>query len=113
MNGRPAIGRLIDTASSYSGIDERYIIIPDADENVENKFYSSNGSYVKPDTKVRMNEYEKWAKRLSKEAVGKLIGENNFNAAAIEKLVTISCTGFFAPGLDYFLMEEFNIPRNR
>ena len=73
MSGRPAIGRLIEAASTHSGIDSRYIVIPDAEENIENKFYSNNGSYTKPDTQVRMNEYEKWSKKLSKEAVGKLL----------------------------------------
>ncbi|MDO8550966.1 MAG: hypothetical protein Q7S39_12565, partial [Ignavibacteria bacterium] len=112
MGVRPAIGRLIEAASAHSGINSRFIIIPDAEENVEKKFYSNNGSYIKPDTQVRMNEYEKWAKLLSKEAVGKLIEENNFNPAKIERLITISCTGFFAPGLDYYLIEEFKIPQN-
>jgi len=112
MGVRPAIGRLIEAASVHSGIDSRYFIIPDAEENVEKKFYSNNGSYIKPDTQVRMNEYEKWVKLLSKEAVGKLIEENNFNPAKIERLITISCTGFFAPGLDYYLINEFKIPQN-
>ncbi len=110
MSGRPAIGRLIEAASTHSGIDSRYIVIPDAEENIENKFYSNNGSYTKPDTQVRMNEYEKWSKKLSKEAVGKLLNENNFDPSTIERLITISCTGFFAPGLDYYLIEEFKIP---
>ena len=112
MSVRPAIGRLIDSASVHSGIDSRYIVIPDAENNVINKFYSSNGEYIKPDTRVRMNEYEKWSKQLSKNAVSKLIGENNFDASKIDRLITISCTGFFAPGLDYFLIEEFKIPQN-
>jgi predicted naringenin-chalcone synthase len=76
------------------------------------KFYSNNGSYIKPGTQVRMNEYEKWSKRLSKEAVAKLIEDNNFDPAKIERLITISCTGFFAPGLDYYLIEEFKIPQS-
>jgi predicted naringenin-chalcone synthase len=111
MSVPPAIGRLIDAASVHSGIDSRYIVIPDAEDSVENKFYSNNGSYIKPDTQSRMKEYEKWAKKLSREAVEKLLNENNFNPDKIERLITISCTGFFAPGLDYYLMEEIKIPQ--
>jgi len=111
MSVRPAIGRLIDAASAHSGIDSRFIVIPDGEENVENKFYSRDGNYITPDTKMRMNEYEKWSKQLSKEAVDKLFLENNFNSAKIERLITISCTGFFAPGLDYYLIEKFKIPQ--
>ncbi|HSP87402.1 MAG TPA: hypothetical protein VLN45_04670, partial [Ignavibacteriaceae bacterium] len=88
MDVRPAIRRLIDAASINSGIDSRFIVVPDAEENVENKFYSDNGTYTKPDTQLRMNEYERWSKKLSKEAVGKLIDENNFDTSKIERLIT-------------------------
>jgi predicted naringenin-chalcone synthase len=112
MDVRPAVSRLIDATSIHSGIDSRFIVVPDAEDNVIQKFYSNNGSYIKPGTQVRMNEYEKWSKRLSKEAVAKLIEDNNFDPAKIERLITISCTGFFAPGLDYYLIEEFKIPQS-
>ena len=112
MAVRPAIGRLIDAASLHSGIETRYVVIPDAEDTAENKFYSSNGDYIKPDTKTRMNEYERWVKKLSKEAVSKLIEENNFIPSSLERIITVSCTGFFAPGLDYYLIEEFKIPPN-
>lgn len=107
---RPAVSRLIDAASSHSGIEQRFIVVPDTEENIENKFYSSNGNYIKPDTQIRMNEYEKWGKQLTADAVKKLLDETDFDPKKIERLITISCTGFFAPGLDYHLIEEFNIP---
>jgi predicted naringenin-chalcone synthase len=110
MGVRPAVGRLIDTASAHSGIESRFIIIPDAEESSESKFYSSNGAYIKPDTKMRMLEYEKWSKQLSKDAVSNLLINNNIKPDSIERIITVSCTGFFAPGLDYYLMNEFNIP---
>jgi predicted naringenin-chalcone synthase len=105
MGLRPAVTRLIEAASAHSGIDTRFIVVPDAEEKIENKFYSFNGSYVKPDTRLRMDEYEKWSKQLSKEAVTKLFADNNFDPSEINRLITISCTGFFAPGLDYYLIN--------
>ncbi|RPI75869.1 MAG: type III polyketide synthase [Ignavibacteriales bacterium] len=112
MSVRPAIGRLIESASVHSGIDSRYIVIPDAEEGNEKKFYSSNGTYIQPDTRIRMNEYEKWSKLLAKEAVSKLFEVNNFNPEKLERLITVTCTGFFAPGLDSYLIEEFKIPQS-
>ena len=109
MAGRPAIARMIDSVASHSSIESRCIIIPDADDSAENKFYSKNGVYLVPDTKTRMNEYEKWSKELTKIAVAKLFEKNNLNPAEINNLITISCTGFFAPGLDYHLINEFKI----
>jgi predicted naringenin-chalcone synthase len=119
MTGNPAVGRFIDMACTHSGIDQRFIVIPDADENSTEKFFSPNGVlqvnndiYIKPDTAARMNEYEKWSKMISKNAVQNLFVENNIDPSTINRIITISCTGFFAPGLDYYLINEFNLPLN-
>lgn len=110
MTGSNAAGRLIDMAAVYSGIEERFIVIPDGENSLKEKFYSSNGNFISPDTKQRMDEYEKWSKLLTKEAVQKLIDTTGFSAEKLTKIITISCTGFFAPGLDYFLINEFSFP---
>ena len=110
MGRRPVISRLIDAASYHSGIESRNIVIPDAEKKNNEKFYSFKGEYVVPGTQKRMQEYKKWSIILAKEAVQKLIEKNNFDIQKIQKIVTISCTGFFAPGLDYDIIKEFKIP---
>jgi predicted naringenin-chalcone synthase len=112
MGNRAAVSRMIDAAAHYSGIDSRFIVMPDADPNAENKFYSINGEYVSPGTQRRMNEYEHWSKNLAANAVGDLFKKNNVDPKSIGRLITISCTGFFAPGLDYHLIQEFQIRHN-
>jgi predicted naringenin-chalcone synthase len=54
-------------------------------------------------------EYEKWAIDLIKKSVRELAEKNNIDFNSIDRLITISCTGFFAPGLDYELIQEFKI----
>ncbi len=110
MTGSNAASRLIDIAALHSGIDNRAIVISDAEQDADERFYSSNGSYISPDTKKRMDEYEKWAKILTKNAVEKIISKTNFHSEELNKMITISCTGFFAPGIDYYLINEFNFP---
>ena len=110
MTGSAAAGRLIDMAAAHSGIDQRFIVIPDAETNTDSKFYSNNGNYVSPDTKKRMDEYEKWSKNLAGSAVEKLFRKTGFSPRDINKIITISCTGFYAPGLDYYLINEFAFP---
>lgn len=110
MAGSGATGRLIDMAATHSGIEERFVVIPDAEESSVEKFYSNNGNYISPDTRSRMDEYEKWSKYLTKKAVQKLLHKTGFIPGELNKIITISCTGFFAPGLDYFLINEFNFP---
>jgi predicted naringenin-chalcone synthase len=112
MPGGAAVARMIDIAAAHSGIETRYISIPDAEKNSSESFYSRDGIYLKPDTKARMLEYERWAKIIAKNAVEKIIKQNNFDVSKISHLITVSCTGFFAPGLDYYLINEFNIPIN-
>ncbi|MCX6169444.1 MAG: type III polyketide synthase [Ignavibacteriales bacterium] len=111
MTGRPAVARMIDAASAHSGIDSRYFVLPDADDSEDNKFYSSDGNYIRPSTKTRMEEYEKWSIALTEDAVKKLFDSTDFDPDKINRLITISCTGFFAPGLDYNLIEKFQLPR--
>jgi predicted naringenin-chalcone synthase len=107
----PVIQRLIDMASSQSGISSRYIVVPDADASSENKFYTNGEVHVSPDTKNRMQEYEKWSKYLVKNAVEGLIKKTNVNPSEIERLITVSCTGFYAPGFDHYIVEQFNLPK--
>ena len=110
MSGSPVIARMIDMAASLSGIEHRYLVIPDGDENAGQKFYSDGDGYRIPDTKTRMDEYERWTKTLAMEAVERILHETGSRPDEIERLITISCTGFFAPGLDHSLIERFHFP---
>src|ERR1035437_3779473 len=112
MGGRPAIGRMIEAVSNNSGIDCRYFVIPDVEENADSKFFTDKDGFLKPYTKTRMKAYESWSKLLTGEAVEKLLSANNINPSTIGRLITISCTGFYAPGFDYFLINKFNIPED-
>jgi len=107
MAYKPAIARMIDAAAAHSGIETRFVVVPDAEDSAGNKFYFDAKG---PDTKIRMLEYEKWGKELTCEAVGKLFEQTKINPEEIQRLITVSCTGFFAPGLDYQLMQSYKIP---
>ncbi|MGA3286263.1 MAG: type III polyketide synthase [Bacteroidota bacterium] len=110
MSGPPAVGRMIDMAAHHSGIAQRFFVIPDGDERAEKKFFSDKNGYVLPDTKTRMTEYERWSKELGGKAVVDVLTNNAAHGQEIGRLITVSCTGFFAPGLDYYLIDRFNIP---
>jgi len=109
MGGTLIISRLIDMAANQSGIDHRFVVIPDGDEKSTEKFFTKNGNHFSPDIKSRMTEYEKWATLLVIKAVKDLSEKNKIDFSFIDRLITISCTGFFAPGLDYELINEFKI----
>lgn len=106
----PVVGRMIDMAASQSGIARRFFVIPDGDQQAERKFYSNGNGYVVPDTKTRMDEYERWSKTLAADAVEQILKNTNTEPGQIGRLITVSCTGFFAPGLDHYLIDRFRLP---
>lgn len=109
MGGGPVFSRMIDMASNLSGIDQRHFVIPDGEPDAANKFYTRGESHFSPDTDSRMKEYEKWSVQLAKKAVHDLALRNQIDFRKLDRIITISCTGFFAPGLDYQLINEFKI----
>jgi predicted naringenin-chalcone synthase len=112
MGARPAVARLIEAASHHSGIESRYIVIPDGDASADHQFYSAEGAYISPDTKTRMDAYELWSRRLTCEAVQTLLQSTGCDPASIDRLIVISCTGFFAPGIDYHLIDSCGLRRS-
>jgi len=107
----PAAARMIDMITRYAGISKRHIVIPDAEENPVDALYSGGDGYVVPDTGKRMALYEQWSTRLGCQAVSQLIENNKVNPNEIEHLITISCTGFFAPGQDYAIIKHLGLNR--
>lgn len=109
MGGTPVISRMIDMAANQSGINHRFLVINDGESDSKEKFFTKDGIHFSPDTKSRMSKYEKWSIELTKKAVKELAEKNKIDFSLIDRLITISCTGFFAPGLDYELIREFKI----
>ena len=62
-----------------------------------------------PTTAQRMQRYGSEATALSTAAVEKALGQANIKPAAITHLITCSCTGFQAPGIDVALMQNFDL----
>lgn len=110
MGNSAAISRMIEMASNQSGIEQRYFVVPDGEESVKEKFFTKDGSHFSPDTKTRMLEYKKWATKLTQQAAKELIEKNSIDVRKIDRIITISCTGFFAPGLDFELIKYLNLP---
>ena len=65
-------------------------------------FYGSES----PGTARRMQAFEDHAGRLALEAAAKALKDGGIPSGAITHLVTVSCTGFQAPGVDLFLIDK-------
>jgi alpha-pyrone synthase len=109
MGASPAVGRLIDMAASRSGITTRQIVIGDADPAVETKFYAVTPDGPHPDTAARMNLYREWSARLGTEAAAAVLEKTGVPAASVDRLITISCTGFSAPNFDHQIITRLGL----
>ncbi|MEO8404974.1 MAG: type III polyketide synthase [Chitinophagaceae bacterium] len=93
------------------GIDTRYSVIPDYSLPPDQwQFYSPSENLEPfPSLEQRMDWFAGNAARLSLDAIKDCLQERN--TQDITDLITVSCTGMSAPGLDLELMELLQLPR--
>jgi predicted naringenin-chalcone synthase len=98
---------------SQSGIETRYSVIPDYSHQLpEWKFYPHSENLEPfPDLEKRMRWFNRYAAPLSVDAIRECISEK-INSKDITHLITVSCTGMSAPGLDLMVMELMDLPKN-
>ncbi|MEO6136293.1 MAG: type III polyketide synthase [Ginsengibacter sp.] len=96
-----------------SAIDKRYSVIPDysLDANAWEFYPATENLQPFPDMELRMKWYSRTAPELSVNAIEKCIDEK-INKQEITHLITVSCTGMSAPGLDLQIMEAMDLPLN-
>jgi predicted naringenin-chalcone synthase len=96
-----------------SGIDTRYSVINDYSKPPDEwKFYPASEVLEPfPNLELRMAWYSKYAPPLSVDAIRECIA-GKISASEITHLITVSCTGMSAPGLDLQVMELLDLPTN-
>ena len=97
----------------HSGIDSRYSVIPDYSQNIGNwKFYPQSENLEPfPSLELRMKWYNQYAPSLSMDAIIKCL-DGIHTPKEITHLITVSCTGMSAPGLDLQIVELLQLPKN-
>ena len=98
-----------------SGVDTRNMVVVRADRGtLEDRvpFYpAARGPEDRgPTTGQRMAWYEAEAPPLAEEAARRALEDASTGADTITHLVTVSCTGFFSPGLDAVLINALELP---
>ncbi len=93
-----------------SGIDTRYSVVPDYSLPAEDwEFYPSTENLEPfPVLENRMQWYKVHAANLSIKAIEKCT--SRYPNLAVTHLITVSCTGMSAPGLDLEIMEKLELP---
>jgi predicted naringenin-chalcone synthase len=92
----------------HSGIDTRYSAVKDFSQPADAwEFIPSDPGAPFPSLEQRMAVYDRTALIISKEAVTKCLA-GKIAPSEVTHLITVSCTGMSAPGLDLQLVKAMN-----
>ncbi|MBL8995628.1 MAG: type III polyketide synthase [Spirochaetia bacterium] len=96
-----------------SGIRKRHSVIGDYQKSpAEHTFYPPNENLKpEPGTKARNDLFIPESERLTALACDKLFLEQpRLKPSSVTHLITVSCTGFGAPGFDFHLLKHLGLP---
>ncbi|PRY04629.1 putative naringenin-chalcone synthase [Pontibacter ummariensis] len=96
-----------------SGIGQRYTVLEDyTRQNGDFTFYPNTPSLEPfPTVQQRMDLYKQHAVALSEQAIQDCLGQvSAVDLPDLTHLITVSCTGMYAPGLDIELVERLQLP---
>lgn len=108
---RPATRRIIHSLYTNSGIEKRHTVVNDFHSNGHPKlFFKNEGTLSEPSTKIRNDLYTKHAKMLFADVGRKLLNQDKFiSKEDITHVITVSCTGFFAPEPAYEIVKQLGL----
>ncbi|WP_256451822.1 type III polyketide synthase [Leucobacter rhizosphaerae] len=105
--------RLIASAFGASAIDRRHTVIPELDGEArpDPVFVDvAAGSILSPSTGTRNEVYVREVRPLLREAAEAAIAAaSGLERGDITHVITVSCTGFMAPGPEYLLVRDLGL----
>lgn len=104
--------RLTRRIYSSSGIDKRHSVIRDFHPGVSAPLFFDyeSASFLSPSTKQRNDVYEKEARVLFSQVAATVTDEcEAISREDITHVITVSCTGFFAPGPDFYIVKDLGL----
>lgn len=101
--------RLFVTLYRRAGVESRHSVVLETSEGDLAKrqtFYTGEH----PPTSARMKKYEAHAGDLAAEAATAALKDAGVAPGRVTHLITVSCSGFYAPGFDVDLMRRLPLP---
>lgn len=93
-----------------SSITNRYSVVNDFHKSREEwSFWGSEYPKTIPGMGARNQRYKKEAPLLAEKAARQVLERWGGNASQITHLISVSCTGMIAPGIEYYLMQNLGI----
>jgi len=100
-----------------TGVDKRHSVLLERSDGApmdRQSFYAPalGVDDLGPPTEARMRRYETDAPALAEAAAREALTNAELDLEELTHVVTVSCTGFFAPGLDAVLIDRLGLPRD-
>jgi predicted naringenin-chalcone synthase len=106
------VDRMLRSIYAQSGIATRHSVVPDFfDDTTGGAFFDAESqALLTPGTRARNEIYTAVAKQMAPCLARQTVQESGFAARDITHIVTVSCTGFFQPGIDYAILRGLGLP---
>jgi predicted naringenin-chalcone synthase len=104
-----AQSRLFKSIYRRAGVNTRHSVVLEncaADLQARQSFYTKSS----PTTEARMRRYEDEAISLALAAAARALDDAAVASDRVTHLVTVSCSGFYAPGVDIALIKRLPLP---
>lgn len=102
--------RLTRMLYQKAGVETRHTVVPWQSAYAWKKQESPTESLSGPSTADRMDLYREHAGPLAHRATVVALADAQVDASKITHLITVSCTGFCAPGVDLELIRSLGLP---
>ncbi len=110
---RAGLGATLPALYRRTGVKTRYSVIvePHSEGSIPQSFYQPavDSEDRGPTTAARMAYYEQQALKLAEPAAAAALENASIRPEAITHLVTVSCSGFEAPGVDIGLISRLGL----
>lgn len=109
------VSEVIQTLYRRAGLERRHSVLLESSADGEataERFYRFADSAADrgPATSARMQRYELQAPRLAVKAAAAALQQSGLNSQQITHLITVSCSGFSAPGADVAIIDGLALP---
>jgi len=101
---------IIHRIYSQSGIEKRHSVIEDFMPHDKGELFFNGVIKNEPGTAARNEVYARESKKLFVDVAQKLMSGNpHISPSEITHVITVSCTGFYAPGPDYEIVKALKL----
>lgn len=103
--------RVLSHIYPNSGIETRHSVVADFNSEAPKSFFTtdSDGNLKTPSTGKRNAVYVEKGNPIWIESAQKALENSKISANEITHLITVSCTGFFAPGPDFVITRALGL----